>query len=324
MEFLENLIVEVPILNTGMMINLVKSLFLLGIFLIINFLIKKFLINKVEDVRSRYHWRKFSNYAIALIVVLAIGRLWFEGIQTLATFFGLLSAGIAVALKDVIASFAGWVFIISRRPFAVGDRIQIGDKSGDVIDLRLFEFTILEIGNWVGGDQSTGRIVHIPNGKIFTQDLVNYETGFKYIWNEIGVTITFESNWKKAKQIMFDIASTRPDHITSSVESQIKRTAKKYMIYYNKLTPIVYTDVRDNGVRLTLRYLCDVRKRRSSAEDIWENILLRFAEHSDIDLAYPTQRFYDNLAEGKPGTKPAYYTQNVNASDHDRQGTDKP
>src|SRR3989442_7605528 len=84
-----------------------------------------------------------------------------------------------------LVNLAGWVFIIWRSPFALGDRIQIGQHAGDVIDVRLFQFTLNEIGNWVQADQSTGRIIHIPNGKVLTEVIANYSEGVQYIWHEI-------------------------------------------------------------------------------------------------------------------------------------------
>lgn len=93
--------------------------------------------------------------------------MWFKGIQSLATFLGLVSAGLAIALKDLVTGLAGWIFIIWRKPFGVGDLIQIGNNSGDVIDIRPFKFIIMETGNWVDADQSTGRITHIPNSSVY-------------------------------------------------------------------------------------------------------------------------------------------------------------
>ena len=75
------------------------------------------------------------------------------------------------------------------------------------------------------------------------------------------------------------------------------------MIFYNKLTPTVYTSVQDCGVLLTIRYLCDPRQRRSTEQAFWEDILDEFAACNDIDFAYPTQRFYNNALEGKEGAK---------------------
>lgn len=271
---------------------------------IIRKLILKIAFRKIQDIRLQYRWRKTSVYLISSIGFLLIGRIWFEGFQSIATFLGLLSAGLAIALKDPLVNFAGWLFIIWRKPFQVGDRIQIGDSAGDVIDLRIFQFTLMEIGNWVDADQSTGRIIHIPNGKVFSEIQANYSTGFNYIWNEIAVLITFESNWKKAKQILLEIANSRAEHLSKSAEEKIKEASRRFMIFYTKLTPKIYTSVRDSGVLLTMRYLCDPRKRRGSEEEIWENVLEEFFKCSDIDFAYPTQRFYNNLSEGKEETKP--------------------
>ncbi|MBN1948583.1 MAG: mechanosensitive ion channel [Candidatus Cloacimonetes bacterium] len=297
--FFENLIEQAPLLNSSLIQNILKSLFIIFIFWLLSLLIQVLLNRRVTDLRIRYRWRKTISYLMGFLAVILIGRVWFVGIRSLATFLGLLSAGIAIALKDLIADLAGWIFILSRRPFDVGDRIQIGEFAGDVIDLTPFQISILEIGNWVQADQSTGRIVHIPNAKIFINELANYDKGFKYIWNEIPVTITFESNWQKAKEILTTIANQQEEHISASMERQIKRATRKFMIYYRNLTPVVYTDVLDNGVRLTIRYLCEPRKRRGTAEAIWEDILKEFGKQRDIDFAYPTTRFYDNRTEGK-------------------------
>src|SRR5437660_5231484 len=159
---------------------------------------------RTHDARLRYRWQKVTTYITSPIGLLLIGRIWYEGFQSVATFFGLVSAGIAIALKDIFLNVAGWAFIMWRRPFLVGDRIQIGTHAGDVIDVRLFQFTLNEIGNWVDADQSTGRIVHIPNGKILTEVIANYGEGFQYIWNELPVVVTFESDWEKAKKLLLD------------------------------------------------------------------------------------------------------------------------
>lgn len=257
---------------------------------LINLIVINILEKKVKDLKSRYTSKKTFSYIMVFAGIILVGRVWFEGIQSLATFFGLLSAGLAIALKDLVANLAGWIFIIWRKPFEVGNRIQVGDNAGDVIDLRPFQFTILEIGNWVKADQSTGRMVHIPNGAVFTQPFVNYDSGFKYIWNEIPILITFESNWKKAKKILQDIADKNAMPLTQEAEEQIKQAARRFLIFYNKLTPIVYTSVEDSGVLLTIRHLSEIRKRRATTQSIWEDMLEEFSMNDDIELAYPTQR----------------------------------
>jgi small-conductance mechanosensitive channel len=260
---------------------------------------------RVDDVRVRYRWQKTTSYVVVPLGILIVGRIWFEGFSSIATFLGLVSAGIAIALKDLLVNLAGWAFILWRRPFEVGDRIQLGDHSGDVIDVRIFQFTLLEIGNWVDADQSTGRVVHVPNGKVLTDTLANYSKGFQYIWNELPVLITFESNWQKAKDILAEIAEKHAAHVTGHAEERIKEVSRRFMIFYSTLTPTVYTSVADCGVLLTVRYLCEPRRRRSSTQAIWEDVLLAFGKCEDIDFAYPTSRFYDNPREGKPAARAA-------------------
>jgi small-conductance mechanosensitive channel len=271
---------------------------------IVRGVVVRLVVPRVEDVYVRYRTRKTAGYAAFIIGIIIVGRIWIEGFESLATYFGLLSAGLAIALRDPLVNLAGWAFIMWRKPFEVGDRVEIGNRAGDVIDIRVFQFTLMEIGNWVGADQSTGRVIHIPNGKVFVEALANYSKGFHYIWNEIPVLITFESNWQKAKEILGEIASKHAEAVSQSAAEKVRQAARKYMIFYKKLTPTVYTSVKDSGVLLTLRYLCEPRRRRGSEESIWEGILLRFAEQDDIDFAYPTRRYFDNVAEGKSGTKP--------------------
>lgn len=266
----------------------------------LRFLALRVVYKKTDDVRIRYNWRKSITYVAVTVGILVLGRIWFSGFQSFATYLGLLSAGVAIALKDPIVNLAAWAFIMWRRPFTVGDRIEIGSNKGDVIDLRIFQFTLMEIGNWVDADQSTGRIIKIPNGKVFTEMLANYSKGFRFIWNEIPVLVTFESNWKKCKEILAEIGKKHAEHLTERAAKRLKEASAQMMVFYTTLTPTVYTTVKDCGVLLTIRYLCKPRERRGTEQAIWEDILTAFAECDDIDFAYPTVRRFSNQQEGKP------------------------
>lgn len=242
------------------------------------------------DMEQYYNLKKRSGNMIAIISIILLAMLWIEEFKNLSTFLGLVSAGIAISLKDIISNIAGWLYILWRKPFKVGDRIEIGAVAGDVVDTRIFHFSLMEIGNWVENDQSTGRIVHIPNHKIITESLANYGQGFQYIWNEISVLLTFESDWKKAKKILLKIAEKHAEHLSAEAEQKVRMAARKYMIIYNYLTPIVYVSVKDSGIQLTIRYLCEPRKRRTTMDEIWEDVLQEFSMYNDIDFAYNTQR----------------------------------
>jgi len=249
------------------------------------------------DVRVRYLWRKTTTYTYYFLIIILFGVIWLDDLTNLVTYLGLVSAGIVIALSDPITNIAGWFFIFLRRPFKVGDRIQIGEHAGDVIDARIFQFTLLEIGNWVDADQSTGRMIHIPNKKVFSDSLANYSKGFQFIWNEIPVLISFESDWRKTKTILQTIIAKYDQDFRQDVEQQLQVTAEDFLIYTPTTTPIVYTAVKDSGVLLTIRYLCKPHERRSTTDVICEDILNEFAGHPDINLAYPTTRFYNARLE---------------------------
>ena len=275
------------------------SLLILFTLWLIRFLVLKLVWKLTEEPRLRYLWKRSLSFLVGLLAFLMIGGVWLKSLGQFGAFLGLLAAGLAIAFREPLTNIAGWIFLVTRKPLAVGDRVMIGEHTGDVIDIRVFQFTLMEIGKWVDADQSTGRIIHIPNGIVFSQPQINYSRGFQYIWNEIPVLITFESDWKKAKNIIGGIVNKHAEHLSKAAEKRVKEASKKYMITYTHLTPIVYTSVRESGVLLTLRYLCDPKKRRSSEHEIWEDILEEFSKNKNIAFAYPTQRFYNNLQEGQ-------------------------
>lgn len=280
-------------LDAVILTNLLLSLLIFLILWLARRAILQVAFRRVEDIKTRYNWRKSTGYILFFLVAVFILPIWVRNGAGLVTYIGLLSAGIAVALKDPLSNLAGWIFIVWRHPFRVGDRIQIGVHGGDVIDLRIFQFSLMEIGNWIAADQSSGRIIHIPNGLIFTTPLANYTHGFHYIWNEIPVTITFESNWEMAKAILQEIAD-RHSVVPAGESPKNKSVADEYLIYYQHLAPTVYTRGTDRGVELTIRYLCEPRQRRGSAHAIWEEVLQAFSTQPGIHWAYPTMRYIGN------------------------------
>ena len=289
-EFLESTIG----LNPEAQNKIFVSFFIILFLWVIKIAILRVVWRQTNNVKIRYQWKRLLSASIPFIGILLVGAVWLPAFEQFGAFLGLMAAGFAIALKDPLTNLAGWLFILFRKPFVVGDRIQIGEHAGDIIDIRLFQFTMLEIGNWVEADQSTGRMIHLPNGKVFTESQANYSTGFEYIWNEIPVLVTFESNWTKTKSILHKIVTNHAEHLSGAAEKEIFEASKSYMIYYKNLNPIVYTKVKDSGVQLTMRYLCNPRKRRGSENEIWEEVLKQFEKNSDIELAYPTTRFYKN------------------------------
>ncbi len=287
--------------HTGLTVQTQSEIFIsviiIFILYILRFAVLRVVWRQTQNVKTRYQWKRTLSFIIPFITIILVGAVWLPAFEQFGAFLGLFSAGLAIALKDPLTNLAGWFFIITRKPFIVGDRIQIGENTGDIIDIRLFQFTMLEIGNWVEADQSTGRIIHLPNGKVFLEPQANFSSGFEYIWNEIKVNITFESNWKKAKDILQNIIQEYSKDIHIKAQKEIQEASKNYMIYYKHLTPIIYTKVMEFGVTLTIRYLCNPRQRRGSENKLWQEILKAFNTEKDIRFAYPTTRFYQAKEE---------------------------
>ena len=284
--------------------KLLLSILVVAAIVLARFIFMRVVDRRVEDPRTRYRLRKGSARTVFALGLVFLGAVWLEVVQELGTFVGLVTAGVAIALRDLVTNLAGWVFIMVRRPFEVGDRIQLGEHAGDVIDIRVFQFTILEIGNWVHADQSTGRVIHMPNGDVFREPLANYTSKFEYVWDELSVHVTFESDWRRAKEILEGIVQDVVGETAADAREEIQRASRSFLIFYRRLTPIVYTSLSEDGVRLSVRYLAPPRARRGTAQVIWERVLEAFAREDSVNFAYRTRRVYHNLLEGKEGARP--------------------
>jgi len=266
---------------------------------ILRFILKRVIWKKTQTVAARYRWRKTIGYTYILLVFLVLFRVWFNPEWDIVNIVALVAAAVILALQDLIRSLAGWFGLIWMRPFQVGDRIQIDNGiTGDVIDIRVFKFSLNEVGNWVHADQSTGRVMHVPNSVIIDKTIINFTETFPYIWIELPILLTFESNWQEAKDALQKIADAHSHKVSKNAKAKIKEASRHYMIYYTMLTPIIYTSVDSCGVLLTMRLLVEPHKRRNCEHAIWEDVLTEFGKHKDIEFAYPTQRFYNSLAEG--------------------------
>jgi small-conductance mechanosensitive channel len=290
--FAVNWISETIGISTEVQIQMLASVLTIIGGLILRASVVRVVRTRVSDPQVIFQTRRISTYVVSVLGILILAWIWIDAFDDLPTFLGLVSAGIAIALSDVLRNVAGWVYILSRRPFRIGDRIEIQGAKGDVVDIRLFRFSMMEIGNWVDAEQSTGRLVHVPNGLVFTNQVANHTEGFPYVWHEVPVLVTFESDWRRAEAIMLDVLGREAPDYERAAGAQIRAVAEQYHIKVGALTPAVYLSVRDSGVLLTVRLLVEARQRRGVEERIWRAVLDGFAAESNVELAYPTVRTY--------------------------------
>ena len=277
---------------THTQINLIESFAVVVGLIILRWLLLRAMHRYVPETENWYHTRRIATYVTTIVAVITLAFIWFDAFSELPTYLGLVSAGVAIALSDLLKNMAGWIYILVRRPLWLGDRVEVDGTRGDVVDVRLFRFTLMEIGEWVHADQSTGRLVHVPNGVLFTKPMANYTEGFEYIWNEVPVMVTFESNWEKAKDIIQEEIESVSANVSARASEGLRKTARDYQIKIGKLTPIVYLSVEASGGMLTGRFLVSARQRRGIEERVWEGILRRFRAAEDIEIAYPTVRTF--------------------------------
>lgn len=262
--------------------------------LLLVFLLRRAALRKIKDVDKQYFARKLIARVTVGVLVVYFGFVLLAGAHAgnIATIVGLLGAGLAVALQDIISSFVAWFFIIGPRGFDVGDRIRIGSVKGDVVDVGILRSVVLavrDVGEVEG--QATGALRVFPNNMVFKQPLENFTVGNEYVWHEIDFTITYESNWRKAERIILSAVNViDTERIASEARGKMESMRRNFQVRVGALTPIVYVEVADSGVVLTLRYLCGVREVRGTGDRITREVLVRFSDTPDVALAYPTMR----------------------------------
>ncbi len=291
------------------MYRLLLSAALLVVTLLLRRFVTAIINRRIEDANRRHVFRKIANYCAWTLLVLALVVLWIQNLTFITAVAGFLAAGLAIALRDVLMSFFGWFKILLSRPFRVGDRIEVQQLQGDVIDITPLHTVVLELGNWIGASQSTGRIVYIPNNIIFLESVYNASLGFPYLWDEFAITVTFESDLDVAESLLKEPMEEQVGINYRRARREIQRLGDQFAIQFDNLTPRVYTSVSEHGVTVTLRYMTRVRRRREIKSRLSRRIMELLNEHPDVELAYPTYRVFRrgegekdaDAGEGEPG-----------------------
>lgn len=222
---------------------------------------------------------------INTLIILIILFLWGDYLGKFLTLISFISAGFAIALRDLIFNFFSGIYIKITKPFKIEDRIEINNYKGDVININTLNFEVLEVNNENFTGQSTGVIIHIPNSNIFNYPLRNYNTAFKYIWNEIIVKVPLNSDIKKTKSVLYKIINSNEviKKVPNKMNKQINNISTEYRIYNDKYDPIIYTKIVENHIELTIRYLINPKKARYIESTIWNSILTAY-NNKEIEL----------------------------------------
>ena len=281
MKLLETISIKISniigISSENVKLVLLTLIVMLGITIIKIFIKKMYSKVNVSD-REKYFYNRKMQITLNILTLICIIIIWGHKLQGLVTIISFISAGMTIALREIIFNFFAGIYIKFTKPFELEDRIEIDNLKGDVINIHALGFEILEIGERVNGEQSSGRIVHIPNSMIFTKPLENYVKAFKYIWNEMTIKVDLDSDIESTKQILYEIVNTNEilKEIPKKMEDAVDEAILEYRIYFNNLEPIIYTKIVDSHIELYLRYLVHPKKARTVEDEIYEQILQKY------------------------------------------------
>ncbi|MDH5559950.1 MAG: mechanosensitive ion channel family protein [Deltaproteobacteria bacterium] len=264
--------------RTGGSIAALIALFLTR--LIINYIIRR----RIKDVKKRYNWHKTVNYTVLIMSLLMISRIWITGLSSFINFLGLVGAGLVIALREPVQSLFGLIFILWRKPYSVGDRIEVANKMGDVVDIGFFRTTLLEVEGFKGVEQSSGRLMEVPNNFVFSHLIFNSSQGFDFIWNEITLRLSVKSDWKKGIEILEKVGQRSYMNFKEDARSKLNSAGDKFLIFYHNFDPKVYLKIKRDTAFLTLRFLCPPRQKRDIEDRFWKELLDELSNEKNIEL----------------------------------------
>ena len=272
------------------------------------FLVKLALKRYFSQNENYYMVNKIINFTLVFLIVMLILFSYIDNVSYLVTILGFASAGIAIALKDWFMSIFGWMVIVTSGSIQVGDRIKVSkgtvETVGDVLDISLFKITIREditLTSYMVNRRS-GRIFFIPNNYIFSELISNYtHSGLRTVWDGIDITITFDSNHKKAQKIARDILKHYSKGYTDITRKQLSKMRNKYQLRATGVEPRVFTFVESHGIVISSWYLTNSYAALVLRSTISPEILDAFMKEDDIHIAYPTQQININRTDNAYG-----------------------
>ena len=243
-----------------------------------------------EHTSARFWARQGVNLATAVLVALGLVSIWFDNGLHAAAALGVLTAGAAFALQKAITSLAGYFLILRGDIFTVGDRIVMGGVRGDVIGLGFLRTTILEMGQpagdqdddvpvWVDARQYTGRVVTVTNSAVFDEPIFNYSREFTFLWEELRVQITHDSDHELAERILLDAALEHSKDRAALGNESLQRMRRRFYVPNADLEPAVFYKLNSSWIELAVRFIVPTHGIRQVKSAIAKQVLEQFQEH---------------------------------------------
>lgn len=243
------------------------------IYLVFKVILHGKIVKTIKDKKTKYSFSKVISVLYIAVFLIVLVTIWVENPQDITVAYGLAGAGMAIALQDLFKNVAGGIVLFLTGIYRVGDRIEINEKAGDVMDIGILYTTVLEIKDWVSGDQATGRLISIPNGHILSSTVHNYSKDHNFIWDEIHIPIQYSDDWKLINAKMLEIVKNETREVVENANKEIAHLEEKYYLDKRSAEPAIYLTVTDNWISFNIRYPTEVRNRRFLRDKITRLIL---------------------------------------------------
>ena len=266
----------------------ILSLVALALTLIANGVLRNLLRARFRDTPHAHTVFMLVRNAVFLVGTSVILLIWLGFGSNFTVAMGILGAGIAFASQETIGSFAGYINIVTGNLYRIGDRVRIGQVTGDVLDISMLRTTVMEIGEWVKAEQYTGRVVTIANRSVFSDPVFNYTQNWRYLWDEITIPFTYDSDWRRAGEIMLEHGEAYTSHVQPEAEASLKEFRSRYPVRESSVAPRLYTVMTDNWIEMTLRYVVDPGERRQVTGRLHRELLNHFEMEPHIEIASAT------------------------------------
>lgn len=270
-------------------VKILQIMVAISIVLLLVHVLRKYFSQRIEDADIRYRVRKFVTLSGVLLVLIVLFAGFSSNMSNVTLALGAASAGIAFALQEVIASFAGWLALVLGGFYRVGDRVELGGIKGDVIDISILRTTLMEMGSWVDGDLYNGRIVRVANSFVFKEPVFNYSGEFPFLWDELTLPIRYGSNRAFTRQLIERVAHEELAEYAQEAQTTWKSLVRSYRIEDARILPLVTMTANDNWITFTLRYVVNHRHRRMVKDRLFTRLLDEIdASDSKVQLASTT------------------------------------
>ncbi|MGJ4788863.1 mechanosensitive ion channel protein [Leptospira koniambonensis] len=240
-------------------------------------------ISPPADNSVRYNRRRVTRILFVVVGAVSLLPVIFSGLSYLPTVMGLAGAGIVISLKDITLNYVGWLLIHGSNGFEVGDRIEIEGIKGDVVNIGINRFTLMELSPDPKSEQSTNRLVHLPNHTIILHKVYVVKEKMGFVWDEFRIKIPHSADWEAAEKILNGILKNGSIIDQHKMDYSVRELSKNYLVRLGKTTPIVYMNVEEGGVLFSLRYLTHIKEKRNQKARISREVLKEFGD-SGIQL----------------------------------------